>query len=172
MAALDIVLHENEGGLVELLLGVFRQQGAVLPAQTLNVDDHQAAVLLGQLEQLQRLGDLQPQIKIIIDQLQQAALLGLGGYDDAVAGKQALEIIGRDLLTGDGALADAGKHGVGQVQADVYFFAGFGIAHGVPPINVPMIPAPPGGASLSMDRVPQAPADCNKNLYQERLFVG
>ena len=69
MAALDIVLHENEGGLVELLLGVFRQQGAVLPAQTLNVDDHQAAVLLGQLEQLQRLGDLQPQIKIIIDQL-------------------------------------------------------------------------------------------------------
>ena len=95
MAALDIVLHENEGGLVELLLGVFRQQGAVLPAQTLNVDDHQAAVLLGQLEQLQRLGDLQPQIKIIIDQLQQAALLGLGGHDDAVAGKQALEIVGR-----------------------------------------------------------------------------
>ena len=122
-------------------------------------------MLLGQLEQLQRLGDLQSQIKIIIDQLQQTALLGLGGHDDTVAGKQALEIVGRDLLAGDGALADAGQHGVGQVQADIYFFAGFGIAHGGTSYYFPLILAPPGGALLSVDRVPHPMADCNKNLY-------
>ena len=33
VGALHIVLHEGEGGLVELLLGVLRQQGAVLAAQ-------------------------------------------------------------------------------------------------------------------------------------------
>ena len=46
VAALHIVLHKGEGGLSELLLGVLRQQGAALAAQTLHIDDHQAAVCL------------------------------------------------------------------------------------------------------------------------------
>ena len=130
VGALHVVLHERKRGLVELLLRVLRQQGAVLPAQTGDLDHHQPAVLLGQLKQLQLLGDLQLQIAALIDDLQQTALLRLGGHDDAVLGKQPLQIAGGDLLPGNGALADAGEHGVGQVQAHIDLTAGLRVFHG------------------------------------------
>ena len=50
-----------------------------------------------------------------------------------MAGEQILQIVHGHLLTGDGALADAGQHGVGQVQAHVDLVAGGGIAHMKPP---------------------------------------
>ena len=78
VAGLHIVLHKGEGGLVELLVAVLRQKGAALAPQTLHVDDHQPPVLLRQLEQLQLLRHLQPQIEALIHDLQQAVLLGLG----------------------------------------------------------------------------------------------
>ena len=129
MGTLYIVLHECEGGLVELLLGVLRQQRAALAAQTRHADDHQTAMLLTELEQLQGFGDAQFQIVPLVDDLQQAALLRLGGDDDAVLGEQTLEVGGGDLLAGDGALADAGEHGIGQVQADINLLTGGGITH-------------------------------------------
>ena len=144
MHTLHIILHEVERGLVELLLGVLRQQRTALAAQAGHADNHQTAVLLRQLEQLQRLRDLQLQVVALVDDLQQAALLRLGGDDNAVLGEQPLQIAGGDLLAGDRALADAGEHGVGQVQAHVDFAAGLRILHG----RTSCVFAPPGGRIL------------------------
>ena len=129
MAGLHIILHEGESCLLELLLGVLRQQGAALAAQALDIDDHQTAVLFGKLEQLQLLRQLQSQVKGLVHDLQQTVLLRLGRYNDSVLGKQLLQVVHGDFLAGNGALADAGEHGVGQIQADIDLLAGLGIAH-------------------------------------------
>ena len=129
VAALDVVFHEAERGLLELLLGVLRQQGAVDPAEALDGDQHQAAVLLGELDDLQILRDVQLQVIDGVHPLQQLALLGLGGDDDAVLVEQLLEIIDGDILPGDGALADSRKHGVGERKADENLIAGVRITH-------------------------------------------
>ena len=86
-------------------------------------------MLLGQLKELQRIGDIQPQIIRLVHDLQQTALLGLGGDDHAMLGEQALEIVRGDILAGNRALADAGEHGVGQIQAHINLLTSLGIRH-------------------------------------------
>ena len=124
-------------------------------------------MLLRQLEQLQLLRQLQTKIKGRIDDLQQAVLLRLGGDDDTVLGKQPLQIVHGDLLTGDGALADAGEHGVGEIQADIDLLAGFGIAHtGTSYVAYILDFAVRDGTFCSVSTVPHSHANCNKKLYQ------
>ena len=91
----------------------------------------------------------------------------LGGDDDAVLGKQPLQIVHGDLLTGDGALADAGEHGVGEIQADIDLLAGFGIAHtGTSYVAYVLDFAVRDGTFCSVSTVPHSHANCNKKLYQ------
>ena len=129
VAALDIVFYKAEGCLLKFFGGVFRQQRSVDPAQALDGNDHQAAVLLRKLNDFQCIGNFQLQIIQGVDPLQETALFRLGGNNHTILGKQGLEIIGGDLFPGDGSLADSGEHGVGQREADKYLIAGLRIAH-------------------------------------------
>ena len=131
VAGLDVVFHEAEGGFRQFFCAVAGHEGTVLALDPLHGDVDDAAVLLGQLDDLQRFGDLQFQTVALVDQFQQGALLGLGGDDDAVFLKEVFQVVGRDVLTGDGALADAGKHGVGKRETDENFIAGLRICHTV-----------------------------------------
>jgi A/G-specific adenine glycosylase len=85
-----------------------------------------------------------------------------GAYNQAL-----MDLGATDLLTGDGALADAGEHGVGEIQADIDLLAGFGIAHtGTSYVAYVLDFAVRDGTFCSVSTVPHSHANCNKKLYQ------
>ena len=92
-------------------------------------------VLRGELEERELCGNFKPYVIGAVHALHDVAVLGLGRDDDAVLHKQFLEVVHRNVLAGDRALAETCEHRVRQIQADVNFFAGLGIAHNLPPLK-------------------------------------
>ena len=129
MFRLNIVFHEAEGSFLKFFFGIFGEQGAVVALQALDGNNDQTAVLLGELDDLQVLGNVQIQAIVLIDTLQQFPLLGFRRNNDAVFLEQVFQLVDRDIFPCDCSLANARKHGVGKRKADINLIAGLRITH-------------------------------------------
>ncbi len=86
-------------------------------------------MLLGELNYLETFGYLEVQAVKLVYPAEERLLLGLDGDDNTVFCEQFLEIVRRYRLAGDGALAKALKHGVGNRETDVGFVACLWVIH-------------------------------------------